>query len=53
MNSYWNGNFIIFTMALVSSHSGSQIKIRVFGPTRIDFESNLVKVVKNLQEAQV
>ena len=34
MNSHWNENLIIFAMALVSTHSNSWIKIRVFGPTR-------------------
>ena len=29
MNSHWNGNLIIFTMALVSTCFDDQIKIRV------------------------
>ena len=51
MNSRWNWNLIIFTMNLVSTYSKGWIKIRVFGPTRSQPRSNLVKVAKSLRSS--
>ena len=53
MNSRWNENSIIFTMALVSTRSGSRIKIRVFGPTRdwlhVKLGQSLLKISEKLR----
>ena len=43
MNNRWNEKLIIFGMALVSTHSDSWIKIRVFGPTWDWLQVKLVK----------
>ena len=49
MNSHWNENLINFTIELVSTRFDGQIKIRVSRAlVGVNFESNLVKVTKNL-----
>ena len=45
MNSCWKGNLIIFAMALVSTHSDTQIKIKVSNALG---SQRQVKVDKNL-----
>ena len=39
---------IIFAMALVSTSSDGQIKIRVFGPPRVNSRSKLLKIFEKL-----
>ena len=57
MSSRWNKNLIIFAVALGSTCFDGWIKIRVFGAhqelTLDQTWSSLVKVAKNLREAQV
>jgi len=48
MNSRWNENLIIFTMALVLTRSDNQIEIRVFGPTQDRLQ---VKLGQNCQNS--
>ena len=53
MNSRWNENLIIFTMALVSTRSIAELKLRFLGPLEVNFTLNLVKLAKNIREAWV
>ena len=53
MNSRWKENLIIFTMALVPTRLMVGSKLGFLVPPRLNVESNLVKVDKNLPVAQV
>ena len=41
LNSFWNKNWIIFIMAVVSTRFGRRIKIKVFGPTQDQLQVKL------------
>ena len=46
LDSYWKGNLIIFTMAIVPIHSDGQIKIRVLVPLGVNLRSNLMNITE-------
>ena len=53
MSSHWKQNLIVFTMAVVLTHSDGWIKIRVSDAPRVNIRLNLVKVNENNRVARV